>query len=231
MKISVIMPVLDEEKSLPLVMKDIPRDLVEEIVVIDNGSSDGSAIVARENGATVLSEPRKGYGYACLRGIEYLKSKSPDIVVFLDADYSDYPEEIKYLVRPVVEEGYDMVIGSRVKGKSEKGAILPQARYGNMLGTFLIRILYGFRYTDLGPFRAIRFDKLIEMGMQDKTFGWTVEMQIKGIKKGHRITEVPVSYRKRSIGKSKVTGTIRGTIGASWKILWTIFKYVFSSPS
>jgi glycosyltransferase involved in cell wall biosynthesis len=223
-RIAVIIPALNEEASLPKVLADIPGDLVEEVVVVDNCSSDRTAEVAKAGGATVLAEPRRGYGSACLRGITYLKVKIPDIVVFLDGDYSDHPEEMAAVVRPIVREDYDLVIGSRTKGQAEKGALLPQARFGNALATSLVRFLYGFTYSDLGPFRAVRFDKLLVLGMVDRDYGWTVEMQIKAIKCGLKITEVPVRYRKR-IGKSKVTGTWKGTVLAGYKILWTVARY------
>jgi glycosyltransferase involved in cell wall biosynthesis len=222
--VMVIIPALNEEESIPLVIRDIPKDIAEEIVVVDNGSTDNTASVARESGATVLREERRGYGYACLKGIEYARQKQPDIVVFLDGDYSDYPEEMSSLVKPIIEDGYDMVLGSRLMGRRQKGSMPPQSVYGNKFGTFLIRLLFGFSYTDLGPFRAIRFDRLLDLNMQDRTYGWTVEMQIKAVKKGYKIKEVPVNYRVR-IGKSKVSGTIKGTIMASYKILLTIFRY------
>ena len=223
-RIAVIIPALNEEASLPKVLADIPRDLVEEVVVVDNGSCDRTAEVARACGATVLTESRQGYGCACLKGIAYLKTRVPDIIVFLDGDYSDYPEEMVAVVRPIVVEGYDLVIGSRTKGEAEKGALLPQARFGNALATSLMRLLYGFSYSDLGPFRAVRFDKLLALAMVDQDYGWTVEMQIKAVKHGLRITEVPVRYRKR-IGKSKVAGTWKGTVLAGYKILWTVARY------
>lgn len=228
-KILVIIPAYNEEESIGKVIADIPKDLSCEIVVVDNGSTDSTAEVARDAGATLLSEDRRGYGYACLKGIDYAKSKSPrerpEIIIFLDGDYSDYPEEMRMLVRPIVEDGYDMVIGSRTSGNAEKGALLPQAVFGNALATALIKLFYGARFTDLGPFRAIRLDKLIELDMTDTTFGWTVEMQVKAAKKGLKCTEVPVSYRKR-IGASKITGTLSGSVKAGYKILWTIFKNI-----
>jgi len=227
-KISVIIPALNEEASIGKVIKDIDRDLVDEIIVVNNGSHDGTEEIARAAGAMVLHEQRRGYGYACLKGIAYAANRSieerPDIIVFLDGDYSDHPDELEQVVRPIIENRADMVIGSRSIGKREFGALLPQARFGNALATTLIRWLYGARFTDLGPFRAIRFNSLMQLGMQDPTYGWTVEMQIKAVKQGLSFCEVPVSYRKR-IGESKVTGTLRGTIGAGYKILWTIFKY------
>ncbi len=223
-RVAVVIPALNEEASLPRVLADLPRDEVEEVVVVDNGSSDGTARVAREGGATVLTEGCRGYGAACLRGIEYLKDKNPDIVVFLDGDYSDCPEELPRLLYPILEQGYDLVIGSRTRGGAERGALLPQARLGNALATFLIRLFWGFAYTDLGPFRAIRFAKLLALDMRDPDYGWTVEMQIKAIQQGLKITEVPVRYRKR-IGQSKITGTWKGTLKAGYKILWTIGRH------
>ena len=223
-RIAVLIPALNEEAALPHVLADLPTEIVEEIVVVDNGSSDRTAELARAAGATVLSEPRRGYGWACLAGIEYLKTRALDIVVFLDADYSDHPEELPAVVKPIVGGGYDMVIGSRTKGEAEPGALLPHARFGNALATTLIRLLYGFSYSDLGPFRALRFPSLLELGMTDRTYGWTVEMQIKAVRRGLRITEVPVRYRKR-IGASKVSGTVKGTLLAGYKILWTVLRY------
>jgi glycosyltransferase involved in cell wall biosynthesis len=223
-RIAVLIPALNEEAALPHVLADLPTEIVEEIVVVDNGSSDRTAELARAAGATVLSEPRRGYGWACLAGIEYLKTRALDIVVFLDADYSDHPEELPAVVNPIVGGGYDMVIGSRTKGEAEPGALLPHARFGNALATTLIRLLYGFSYSDLGPFRALRFPSLLELGMTDRTYGWTVEMQIKAVRRGLRITEVPVRYRKR-IGASKVSGTVKGTLLAGYKILWTVLRY------
>lgn len=223
-RIAVIIPALNEEASLPLVLADLPKDILEEIVVVDNGSHDRTPYVAREAGATVLHEQRRGYGWACLAGIEHLKIRMPDIVVFLDGDYSDHPEELAEVVQPIVTDGYDLVIGSRTTGEAESGALLPHARFGNALATRLITLLYGFTYSDLGPFRAIRFAALLELGMTDCTYGWTVEMQIKAIHKGLRITEVPVRYRQR-IGASKVSGTLKGTLMAGYKILWTVFRY------
>jgi len=224
-KISVIIPALNEEESIGLVLRDIPEDVVNEVIVVDNGSRDNTAAVAKRSGARVISESSKGYGSACLSGISRLKQDT-DIVVFLDADYSDYPQDIHSLLRPLREDKAEFVIGSRLSGTREKGALLPQALFGNKLAAFLIRLFWGFKYTDLGPFRAIKYKDLINLNMKDKNFGWTVEMQIKAIKKGLRIMEVPVRYRKR-IGKSKITGTISGTIRAGAKIIYTIIKYSF----
>ena len=226
-KVDVIIPVFNEEQSIGLVLKDIPRDTINEVVVVNNGSTDNTVEVAKNAGATVVDQNLKGYGNACLKGIDYIVSKEqpPDIVVFLDGDYSDHPEELPTLLKPITDEGYDLVIGSRTTGNQEKGAMLPQAVFGNFLATFLIKTLYGLRFTDLGPFRAIRYEKLLSLNMQDRTFGWTVEMQVKAAKNGLRCTEVPVSYRKR-IGVSKITGTLTGTVKAGYKIIWTIFKYL-----
>ncbi|HXG17513.1 MAG TPA: glycosyltransferase family 2 protein [Methylomirabilota bacterium] len=226
-RIAVLIPALNEEATLPTVLADLPTEVIDEVVVIDNGSSDHTVQVAHASGATVLSEPRRGYGSACLAGIEYLRAKRPDIVVFLDADYSDHPDELPTIVRPIVAGECDLVIGSRTKGKAEPGALLLQARFGNALATLLIRLLYGFSYSDLGPFRAIRFSSLLELGMIDRTYGWTVEMQIKAIRQKLRIAEVPVRYRKRAGGESKVSGTIKGTVLAGCKILWTVFRYAW----
>lgn len=225
-KIVVIIPAYNEENSIAKVINDIPQGLVQEVVVINNNSIDATDINARNAGATVLHEKRPGYGYACLKGIKYIQAwkKEPDIVVFLDADYSDHPEEMPLLVQPILDDGMDMVIGSRALGKREKGAMTIQQVFGNWLATGLLKLLYGVNYTDLGPFRAIRYDKLIEINMQDKTFGWTVEMQLKAAKLKMKTMEVPVNYRKR-IGFSKISGTVKGTLLAGYKIITTIFKY------
>jgi glycosyltransferase involved in cell wall biosynthesis len=223
--ISIIIPAINEEESIGLVLNDIPKDIAREIIVVDNGSHDNTANVAKGLGAKVMLEPLRGYGSACLRGISVLK-KDTDIVVFLDADYSDYPQDIHTILKPILTGNAEMVIGSRMLGVREKGALLPQALFGNKLAAFLIRLFWGFRYTDLGPFRAIRYKTLLSLNMADKNFGWTVEMQIKALKKGLRITEVPVRYRRR-IGKSKITGTFSGTVRAGTKIIYTIFKYGF----
>ncbi|MBI4683199.1 MAG: glycosyltransferase family 2 protein [Nitrospirae bacterium] len=226
--IAVIIPVLNEERTLPLVLNDIPEDLVDEVVVIDNGSADKTPEIARQSGATLLFEARKGYGYPCLKGMEYLKTKKPDIVVFADGNYSDHPDEIIKLVGPMVKEDYDLVCGSRVMGEIEKGALRVPVRFGNSLATILIRLFYGFKYTDVGPFRAIKFDKLLKLDMNDN-LGWTVEMQAKAIKAGFKILEVPVSYRGGT-GKSKFTGDIKGIVIVGYRIIRAILKNLFYSP-
>jgi glycosyltransferase involved in cell wall biosynthesis len=217
----VIIPAFNEEKSIPLVLRAIPENQVQEIVVVDNDSTDGTARVAAELGATVITQTRRGYGSACLAGLDYLRNLAPDIVVFLDGDFSDHPDELPRLLSPIQQEGFDMVIGSRTLGRAEAGALLPQARLGNCLAVFLLRALYGVRYTDLGPFRAARYDRLMELGMRDPDFGWTVEMQARAALAGWKTTEVPVSYRRR-VGVSKITGTVSGTIRAGIKILSTL---------
>jgi glycosyltransferase involved in cell wall biosynthesis len=226
-KITVIIPVLNEEKTLPLVLNDIPRDVVNEVVVIDNGSSDRTPEIAKEQGATLLFESKKGYGYPCLRGIEYLKTKNPDIVVFVDGNYSDHPDEIGKLVAPIIEEDYDLVLGSRSMGTVEEGALRMPVRFGNFLATVLIRLFYGFKYTDLGPFRAIKFDKLLKLDMNDN-LGWTIEMQVKAVRGRYKILEVPVSYRKGT-GKSKITGNVRGIAVVGYRILRAVVKNLFYS--
>ena len=223
-RVVVIIPALNEEDAIVRVLADIP-DFVHEVIVVDNGSEDATPTRAAAAGARVVLEPRRGYGQACLAGMAALPEDT-DIVVFLDGDYSDHPEEMDDLVEPLRRDAADLVIGSRVLGEREPGALLPQARFGNALATFLIRQLYGVRYTDLGPFRAIRRDALIRIGMVDRDFGWTVEMQVKAARHGLRGIEVPVSYRRRHAGASKVTGTLTGSFRAGWKILLTIFRHI-----
>jgi glycosyltransferase involved in cell wall biosynthesis len=223
--IKVIIPAFNEEDSIGKVVAEIPS-IVSEIIVVSNNSTDATEEVARQAGATVLSEPQKGYGYACLKGINYIASQSntPDIIVFIDGDYSDYPEELTKVVAPIIKNNIDLVIGARVKKLREKHSMTPQQVFGNWLATFLMKLFFGAKFTDLGPFRAIKYDKLLALGMTDKTYGWTVEMQLKAIRKKYTYTEVPVRYKKR-IGVSKVSGTIKGTIFAAVKILGWIFKY------
>ena len=223
MRIIVIIPAVDEEKSLPKVLAEISSDLVEEVIVVDNGSRDRTAEVARDAGATVIREPRAGYGQACRTGIAALAKSPPDIVVFVDGDYSDRPSEMGALVQPIVDGDVDFVVGSRVLGTREPGALAPHARWGNWLATWMIRALYDSHFTDLGPFRAIRYDALIALDMRDRDYGWTAEMQAKAARANFRATEVPVSYHRR-IGKSKITGTVKGTVLAGWKIITTILK-------
>ena len=227
-RIHVIIPAHNEAKAIALVLAEIPAGLVEEVIVVDNNSTDDTAAAARAAGATVLHEPRPGYGYACLAGMAHAfgkpQSEQPDIIVFLDGDYSDYPEQMPELLAPLLSGAADMVNGSRALGVRERGALLPQQRFGNWLASRLLRLRYGGTFTDLGPFRAILAPALLRLHMEDKTYGWTVEMQVKAARLGLRTVEVPVRYRKR-IGTSKVSGTVRGTLGAGYKILWTIFKY------
>ena len=222
--VAVVIPALNEEASLPLVLADIPRPLVGRVIVVDNGSHDRTAEVARVGGAQVAREDQRGYGAACLRGLAELAAEPPDVVVFLDADYSDHPDELPALVQPIFEGRADMVLGSRLAGNREPGAMPPQSVWGNRLACFLMRVFFGARYTDLGPFRAIRWDCLERLGMVDRNFGWTVEMQIKAARHKLRVEEVPVSYRRR-IGASKISGTVSGTIKAGSKILYLIAKY------
>ncbi len=222
--ISVIIPAFNEEEAITKVIQDIPTDFIAEIVVVNNGSTDRTKAFAEQAGAIVLDEPRKGYGWACLKGIEYLEKNGADIIVFMDGDYSDYPEEIQKVVQPILEQHMDLVIGSRVLGKREKRSLTPQQVFGNWLATRLIRLFYRARFTDLGPFRAIRSDKLKELQMSDKTYGWTIEMQIKAAKNKLSFCEVPVNYKRR-IGVSKVSGTVKGTVLAGIKIIFAVFKY------
>ena len=222
-EISVIIPAFNEEASIGLVIKSLPKNKIKEIIVVDNGSTDKTAIIAKEHGARVVDEAYRGYGAACLKGISELNV--PEIVVFLDGDFSDFPQEIESLVGPIINNQADFVLGSRMLLPQSRLSLLPQARYGNLLAVFLIKLFFRHQFTDLGPFRAISYKSLKELNMIDKNFGWTVEMQIKAVKHGLRIQEVPVRYRKR-IGVSKITGTILGTCKAGFKIIFTIFKYL-----
>ena len=224
-RISVIIPALNEEDSIGLVLDALPQNLIHEVIVVDNNSTDNTAQSASEKGARVVAEQRRGYGSACLKGISVLDN--PDIVVFLDGDFSDYPEEIIQLVEPIESGKKDFVLGSRMLIPESRSALLPQSRYGNQLAVFLMRLFFRHQYTDLGPFRAIRYESLQAIAMQDTNFGWTVEMQIKAVKKGLRILEIPVKYRER-VGVSKITGTFSGTIKAGTKIIYTIFKYLLT---
>ena len=225
--IVVIIPAYNEEKAIGHVIKEIP-DLVTEIIVVSNNSTDNTIAVAQKAGATVLSENKKGYGNACLKGLDYLaqKENKPDIVVFLDGDYSDYPEEITKIIAPILHQNTDFVIGARVAALREKHSMTPQQVFGNWLATFVMKVFFNANYTDLGPFRAIKYQKLLALKMEDKTYGWTVEMQLKVLKQRMSYVEIPVRYKNR-IGVSKVSGTVKGTIMAGIKIIGWIFKYTF----
>jgi glycosyltransferase involved in cell wall biosynthesis len=218
----VLIPALNEEQAIAQVLASIPPGLAQEVVVVDNGSTDHTAEVARSLGARVISEVRRGYGQACLSGLAALRPV--DIVVFLDGDYSDFPEDMPALLEPILRGEADLVIGSRVLGQRQAGALLPQQRLGNALATWLIRLFFGVRYTDLGPFRAIRTEALGPLQMQDRDYGWTVEMQVKAARAGLRLAEVPVRYRRR-LGTSKISGTLKGTFKAGYKIITTILRY------
>jgi glycosyltransferase involved in cell wall biosynthesis len=220
----VIIPALNEESSIGRVLEEIPSQLVSAVVVVDNGSTDQTANRARALGATVVEEPERGYGAACLRGIREAERLNPDILVFIDGDYSDFPSQMNRLLTPIREEGYDLVIGSRMRGNLQPGAMLPQARFGNWLAGTLMRWGWGAKFTDLGPFRAIRYASYKRLQMADRNYGWTVEMQLKAVEAGLKCMEVPVDYRPR-IGQSKVTGTVSGTVNASVKILRILGQY------
>lgn len=223
----VIIPAFNEENAVGRVINDIPKNWVDEVIVVNNNSTDLTSQKAEEAGATVLFEAEKGYGRACLKGIDYLKNQKiipTEIVVFIDADYSDYPEQMPELIQPILEDEVDLVIGSRALGNREKGSMTIPQIFGNWLATSLLKLFYGARFTDLGPFRAIRYQALLDLEMQDKTYGWTVEMQIKAAKHKLRFLEVPVDYRNR-IGFSKISGTVKGTFLAGYKIIATLFKY------
>jgi len=226
-KIKVIVPAFNEADSIAKVIHDIPNS-VDEIIVVSNRSTDTTEEKAKQAGATVLIENQRGYGYACLKGLHFIaqQSKKPDIIVFLDGDYSDYPEELTKIIQPILEDNIDFVIGARVKRLREHGSMTPQQIFGNWLATFLMKLFFRAKFTDLGPFRAIKYEKLLALNMEDKTYGWTVEMQLKALK--HKLTyiEIPVKYRNR-IGVSKVSGTVKGSIFAGIKILGWIFKYSF----
>jgi glycosyltransferase involved in cell wall biosynthesis len=224
--VDVVIPALDEERALPHVLRDLPTG-VRRVVVADNGSVDRTAEVALAAGAMVVREPERGYGAACLRALARLADDPPEVVVFLDGDYSDYPSELPSLVQPIAEGRADLVIGSRTRGTRAAGSLTPQQRLGNAIACLVLRGLYGARYTDLGPFRAIRWTTLQTLGMCDRNYGWTVEMQIRAARRGVTHLEIPVSYRAR-IGASKVSGTLRGTLGASRKILWVLARHALT---
>lgn len=221
-----IIPALDEEAAIGCTLQRVPRDLYREIIVCDNGSRDRTAAIARAHGAQVVQEPRRGYGAACLRGIA-AAPRDAEAVVFMDADASDDPAEARQLLEPIYSGRADLVLGSRTLGSAETGALQPHQIAGNRVATFLVRLLYGHRYTDLGPFRAIRADALRRLNMRDRNYGWTIEMQIKALRRGLRVMEVPVSYRPR-IGVSKISGSLRASIMAGAKILWTVFRLAVS---
>ena len=226
MLVDVIIPAWNEEMSIPKVIQAIPKSVVREVIVVDNNSSDQTKEVAAAAGATVLLETFQGYGAACLKGIEYINQKQtkPDVVAFMDADFSDFPEQLVELLEPIEKRNIDMVIGSRALGKRQDGSMMPQQIFGNWLATSMMRILYKVNFTDLGPFRTIKLDVLNSIEMQDKTYGWTVEMQVKIAKANRTFEEVPVDYKRR-IGTSKIAGTVKGTILAGYKIITTIIKY------
>jgi glycosyltransferase involved in cell wall biosynthesis len=225
LNVRVIIPAYNEEASIGLVLKNIP-ELVKEVIVVSNSSTDQTENVAKRHGATVLKENRKGYGYACLKGMDYVSKldEHTDIMVFLDADFSDYPEEMPKVLQPIIEDNYDFVIGARVKHLREKGSMTFPQIFGNWLATFLMKLMYGAKYSDLGPFRAIKYEKLVALNMEDKTYGWTVEMQLKALKYKLKYKEIEVNYRNR-IGTSKVSGTVKGAVMAGIKIIGWIFKY------
>ena len=221
---SVVIPTHNEASAIVRVLADLPADLISEVLVVDSNSSDGTPEIARKMGARVIGEPRRGYGRACLTGLE--NANSPDVVVFLDGDYSDRPAELPLLLAPIVEGRADITLGSRIGKQSIRGALPWHAAFGNRLAAGLIRFLYGQRITDLGPFRAGRAEVLRELALEETTYGWAVEMILKGTLAGFRIAEVPVSYHPR-IGKSKISGTLKGTVGAAWFILSLIVRYYF----
>jgi len=229
-RVDAIIPALNEAAAVGQVLDAIPRPLVRRVIVADNGSTDDTARVAREHGAVVISESRRGYGAACLKAIEALRDDPPDVVLFLDADLSDDPTEAARVLAPILEGRAELVVGSRVLGTPDPGALTPHARFGNWLATRLLFVLYGARYTDLGPFRAIRYESLLLLGMRDRDFGWTVEMQIKAARRGLRHTEVPVRYRRRT-GRAKISGTLGGSVRAGVKILGTVFAHLLDPAS
>ena len=225
--IKVIIPAYNEADSIAHVISDIPK-IVDEVIVVSNNSTDDTEQNAKDAGATVLKETQKGYGYACLKGMDYVSKQEikPDIIVFLDGDYSDYPEELTKIIQPIIERDIDFVIGARVKRLREKGSMTMPQIFGNWLATSLMRIMFNSTFTDLGPFRAIKYEKLLALNMEDKTYGWTVEMQLKALRQKLSYVEIPLNYRNR-IGISKVSGTVKGAIFAGVKILTWIFKYSF----
>ena len=224
MRVSVIIPTHNEAQAIERVLADLPRDLATEVIVVDSNSTDGTPDIAAKKGARVIPEPRRGYGRACLTGLA--AATSPDVVVFLDGDYSDRPSELPILLAPIMESRADIVLGSRLQKQRTAGALPWHQAIGNRLAAGLIRIFYGLKITDLGPFRAGRADVLHALGLEEPTYGWAVEMILKGALAGYRVVDVPVSYYPR-IGKSKISGTLKGTIGAGWFILSLIVRYYF----
>lgn len=228
MIIDVVIPAYNEEDAIGNVIQDIPKEVVQEIIVVNNASTDQTEANAKKAGATVLEEKRAGYGSACLKGLDYISKKNeqkkPEVIVFLDGDYSDYPEQLPELVKPIAEGKADLVIGSRALGKREQGSMTIPQVIGNKVASVMLKVLYGASFSDLGPFRAIRYSELLKLNMQDTNFGWTVEMQVKAVKHKLKYTEIPVDYRNR-IGVSKISGTIKGAVSAAIKIIFTILKY------
>lgn len=226
MTVAVIIPALNEEDTITAVLRAIPRDLVERVIVVDNGSTDATPQIAETEGAEVVFEAKRGYGSACWRGV--VAANGADIVVFMDADGADDPEQIRDLAAPILVDEADLVIGSRERGNAEPGALLPHARFGNWLAAQMMRVLYGLRVTDLGPFRAIKGDVLQALNMQDRAYGWPTEMMVKAAKYDYRVLEIPVDYHKRAGGKSKISGSIRGTFLAAYYIIGTTLKYAWT---
>ncbi len=223
-KIFAVIPALNEEAVIGQVVRNLPRDLLTQIIVVDNGSTDDTVTIAWEAGAVVATEPERGYGAACAAGVALARRLGAVVIVLMDGDASDVPSDLPAILAPILAGEADLVMGSRARGSVERGALTPQQRFGNWLAAHLLNLRYGGTVTDLGPFRAVTAPALLAIGMEDKTYGWTVEMQVKAARLGLRTVEVPVRYRKR-IGTSKVSGTVKGTLGAGYKILWTIFKY------
>jgi glycosyltransferase involved in cell wall biosynthesis len=222
--VDVVIPARDEEESIGRVVESLPQAFLSRVIVVDNGSRDGTVEAARRAGASVVGEPRRGYGAACLAGLAFLRSRPPDVVVFIDGDLSEDPAQLPDLLAPIVEGRADLVIGSRALGEREPGSLGPVQALGNWIATRMLAVLYGARFTDLGPFRAVRWEALERLGMRDRGFGWTVEMQARAARAGLRCAEVPVRHRRRRAGRSKVAGTLGGMLGAGWKIPFTILR-------
>ncbi len=224
MIIDVLIPARDEEKALPFVLKALPMHELRQVVLVNNGSTDGTAAVATAHGCQLVDCPIAGYGRACLAGMHYLSHDPPEILVFLDGDFSDDPGQIMKIVQPIIAAKADFVLGSRTLGQAEKGSLTAVQRFGNALATRLVELFWGHKYSDLAPYRAISWDALQQLKMTDQNFGWTIEMQIKAVTSGLSITEVSMPYKQR-IGTSKISGTVTGSLKAGYKIIWTIFKY------